>query len=91
MHGLEDHLVRFSSPLKPAKLTFLRTLVPEEIPASYKQFMAEHDIQHFQVTLPANKEGVKIEKAAMDRVLQIVMDRTNHPMLVHCNKGKVSS
>lgn len=76
--------------MKLAILTAFRTLVPEPISPEYQRFMAEHGIQHFQVHIPANKGEIKINACEMTRALEIVLDRSNHPMLIHCNKGKVS-
>jgi tyrosine-protein phosphatase SIW14 len=52
--------------------------------------MRNAGIQHFQVHLNANKGGVRVQSCDMNRALNIVLDRTNHPILIHCNKGKVS-
>jgi len=51
--------------------------------------MDENGIQHFHVHIPANKEVVRVPQCQMTAALQIVMDRRNHPILIHCNKGKV--
>jgi tyrosine-protein phosphatase SIW14 len=73
-----------------ARLTDISTLVPEAISPEYRSFMAENGIQHFQVQIPANKGEIRIGACEMSRAMEIVLDRTNHPMLIHCNKGKVS-
>ncbi|PVI07813.1 hypothetical protein DM02DRAFT_511545 [Periconia macrospinosa] len=64
------------------------TLVPEEIPTEYRDFMKESGIQHFQVHLNANKGSVRVQSCDANRALNIVLDRSNHPLLIHCNKGK---
>lgn len=74
--------------LKSLKLKTILTLVPEPIAPEYSRFMKEHGIQHFQVHIPANKDYVKIGACDMTRALEIVLDRSNHPLLIHCNKGK---
>lgn len=53
--------------------------------------MKDSGIQHFQVHLNANKGAVRIQSCDMNRAMNIILDRSNHPILVHCNKGKVSS
>jgi tyrosine-protein phosphatase SIW14 len=63
--------------------------VPEEISPEYRDFMKSTGIQHFQVHLNANKGGVRVQSCDMNRALNIVLDRSNHPILIHCNKGKV--
>ena len=53
-------------------------------------FMAQSGIQHFQKPLPANKGEIAVQEFQMKRALDIILDRSNHPILIHCNKGKVS-
>jgi tyrosine-protein phosphatase SIW14 len=50
--------------------------------------MKEAGIQHFHAHIKANKGEVRVESCEMSRALRLIMDRTNHPILVHCNKGK---
>ncbi|KAJ3305865.1 hypothetical protein HDV03_000974 [Kappamyces sp. JEL0829] len=46
-------------------------------------------VMHFR--LVGNKEPhVEMDHGEMQKVLDIVLDRENHPILVHCNKGKAS-
>ncbi len=70
------------------KIKTILTLVPEAVSPEYQAFMAGAGIQHFQVHIKANKGGVRVEACEMSRALRIIMDRTNHPILIHCNKGK---
>lgn len=65
--------------------------MPEEISPEYREFMRSAGIQHFQVHINANKGGVRVQSCDMSRALNVVLDRSNHPILIHCNKGKVSS
>ncbi|KAF2635846.1 hypothetical protein P280DRAFT_460947 [Massarina eburnea CBS 473.64] len=74
--------------LKSLGVKTIITLVPEEISPEYRDFMRGADIQHFQVHVNANKGGVRVQSCDMNRALNIVLDRTNHPILIHCNKGK---
>ncbi|KAF1970489.1 tyrosine-protein phosphatase SIW14 [Bimuria novae-zelandiae CBS 107.79] len=74
--------------LESLKLKTIITLVPEEIPAGYRDWMNKAGVQHFQVHLNANKGAVRIQSCDINRALNIVLDRTNHPILIHCNKGK---
>jgi tyrosine-protein phosphatase SIW14 len=51
--------------------------------------MERRGIKHFQIPLPAHKEaGVVIPKEDMLKVVLILLDPKNYPVLVHCNKGK---
>lgn len=74
--------------LQSLKLKTIITLVPEEIPEDYREFMKAAGIQHFQVHINANKGAVRVQSCDINRALNIVLDRTNHPVLIHCNKGK---
>lgn len=74
--------------LKDVKIKTILTLVPEPISPQYQAFMQEANIQHFQVHIRANKGEVRVDSCEMQRALRLIMDRSNHPILVHCNKGK---
>ena len=74
--------------IKDLKIKSIITLVPAPIPPEYQAFMDDAGIQHFQVHIKANKGEVRIESCEMSRALRLIMDRTNHPILIHCNKGK---
>jgi tyrosine-protein phosphatase SIW14 len=74
--------------IKDLKIKSILTLVPEPISPEYQAFMDEAGIQHFQVHIKANKGEVRVESCEMSRALRLILDRTNHPILVHCNKGK---
>lgn len=74
--------------IKDLKIKSILTLVPEPIAPEYHAFMDEAGIQHFRVHIRANKGEVLIDSYQMQRALRLVMDRTNHPIMIHCNKGK---
>lgn len=74
--------------LESLKLKTIITLVPEEIPTQYRDFMSRVGIQHFQVHINANKGAVRVQSCDINRALNILLDRSNHPVLIHCNKGK---
>lgn len=50
--------------------------------------MQDNGIQQIRIHVPANKEVVRIEAATMLQALGVVLDRSNYPLLIHCNKGK---
>ncbi|KAF2662313.1 hypothetical protein K491DRAFT_287274 [Lophiostoma macrostomum CBS 122681] len=70
------------------RLKTILTLVHTEISPEYQHFMEEHNIQHFRLPIPPNKGQVNLVSCDMRKALDIVMDRSNHPLLIHCNKGK---
>lgn len=74
--------------LKDVKIKTILTLVPEPLSPEYQAFMEEAGIQHFHVHIRANKGEVRVDSCEMQRALRLIMDRSNHPILVHCNKGK---
>ena len=72
------------------KLTLCSTLVGEDYPAENVEFMEEHGIQHYQIPIPAHKDpSVVIPPKNIANALRIMLDSSNYPLLVHCNKGKV--
>ncbi|KAJ4365235.1 tyrosine-protein phosphatase siw14 [Neocucurbitaria cava] len=92
---LPGHIFRSSYPeeknyefLKDLKIKSILTLVPEPISPEYEEFMKDAGIQHFRVHIKANKGEVRVDSCEMSRALSLIMDRTNHPILIHCNKGK---
>lgn len=74
--------------IKDLKIKSILTLVPETIAEEYQSFMDSAGIQHFRVHIRANKGEVRVESCEMQRALRLIMDRTNHPIMIHCNKGK---
>ncbi|KAF2117572.1 tyrosine phosphatase family-domain-containing protein [Lophiotrema nucula] len=74
--------------MKSLGLKTILTLVPEELSFDYMNFMVQSGIQHYQTPLPANKGEIKVQEFQMKKALDIILDRSNHPILIHCNKGK---
>lgn len=74
--------------IKDVGIKTILTLVPEPISPEYQGFMKDAGIQHFHAHIRANKGEVRVESCEMSRALRLIMDRSNHPILVHCNKGK---
>jgi len=74
--------------IKDVGIKTILTLVPEPLTPEFQAFMKEAGIQHFHAHIRANKGEVRVESCEMARALRLIMDRSNHPILVHCNKGK---
>ena len=74
------------------KLTDDSTLVNEKNEnAEFDDFVDENGINRIRVEVPAHKNpGVVIPIDIITRVLKVMLDKSNYPLLVHCNKGKVS-
>jgi protein tyrosine phosphatase (PTP) superfamily phosphohydrolase (DUF442 family) len=67
------------------------TLVEEPFPSSHSSFLKENGIKHYCIPFIANKDAsVKTSDCVVNTILRIMLDKANHPMLIHCNKGKVS-
>ena len=77
------------SALQPLKLKTIITLLPGEILPDYQSFMRTEGITHYQIQILANKDpDVYTSDEVVNKVIKLILDPTNHPMLVHCNKGK---
>jgi len=68
----------------------LSTLVAGPYSEGHEAFVQENGIQHFQVSIEPNKSPfVTITHCSISFALGVMMDKSNYPLLVHCNKGKV--
>lgn len=71
-------------------LTHNSTLVPEPYSDAHRQFITDNSINHFQIGIEPNKDPfVTIPQCSMAAALGVVLNPANHPLLIHCNKGKV--
>ncbi|GAB9476460.1 hypothetical protein Gpo141_00013525 [Globisporangium polare] len=70
-------------------LRSILTLVLEDYPLANSEFNRMHNIKLLQFGVPGNKEPfVDIPEDGIVAALKAVLDKRNHPMLIHCNKGK---
>jgi protein tyrosine/serine phosphatase len=77
------------SALQPLRLKTIITLLPGEILPDYQSFMRTERITHHQIQILANKDpDAYTSDEVIDKVIKLILDPTNHPILVHCNKGK---
>ncbi|KAK6524285.1 hypothetical protein TWF694_005939 [Orbilia ellipsospora] len=75
--------------LKMLKLKTVLTLIPEKYPQSNIEFMQSNGIQHIQIGIAANKEPfVEVPLDKITQAVSVILDKRNHPILIHCNKGK---
>ncbi|KAI8909100.1 tyrosine phosphatase family-domain-containing protein [Gorgonomyces haynaldii] len=75
--------------LKKLGLKSVLTLILEEYPEQSLRFLAENKIRLFQFGVPGNKEPfVDIPEDKIREALAVLLDTRNHPILIHCNKGK---
>jgi len=53
-------------------------------------FMTANGIKHHVFDMKGTKKEA-IPVRVMKSILRLVLDRQNHPLLIHCNHGKVGS
>lgn len=76
--------------IQKLNLKTIVTLVDKEFPETFLPFMQANGIQHRQITMAGTKkEAIPVE--TMSSILEVVHDKRNHPLLIHCNQGRVSS
>ncbi|KAJ1919205.1 tyrosine-protein phosphatase siw14 [Mycoemilia scoparia] len=75
--------------LRQLGLRSILTLILEEYPPMNANFIDENGIKYLQFGMSGNKEPfVDIDEEVMNQALLALLDKRNHPILVHCNKGK---
>lgn len=52
--------------------------------------MKASNINHIQITMEGTKKET-IPISTMSSILEVVHDKRNQPILIHCNQGKVST
>ncbi|KAK1396130.1 putative tyrosine-protein phosphatase [Heracleum sosnowskyi] len=81
----------------PTNFPFLKTLglrsiiylCPEPYPEANMEFLKLNDIRLFQFGIEGTKEPfVNIPEDAIREALTVVLDIRNHPLLIHCKRGK---
>ncbi|ODV86868.1 hypothetical protein CANARDRAFT_231049 [[Candida] arabinofermentans NRRL YB-2248] len=71
------------------KLKSIICLIPEEYPPENIEFLNKNNINFYQIGLSGNKEPfVKIKPNLVNEALKILTNPENHPILIHCNRGK---
>ncbi|KAK4700940.1 hypothetical protein P7C70_g5302, partial [Phenoliferia sp. Uapishka_3] len=76
--------------LRSLGLKSVLTLILEEYPEPNLEFLDAEGIKFFQFGIPGNKEPfVQIPDEKIVAALAVIFDVRNHPILIHCNKGKV--
>ncbi|KAJ4306783.1 tyrosine-protein phosphatase siw14 [Collariella sp. IMI 366227] len=73
--------------IKELKLKTIVTLVQKDFPQGYEAFLKKNGIRHVVFDMKGTKKE-DIPLTTMKSILRVVLDRRNHPMLVHCNHGK---
>ncbi|KAL2041254.1 hypothetical protein N7G274_006199 [Stereocaulon virgatum] len=76
--------------LKSLGLKTILTLVNDKNESpEFTKFVNDNGINNIRIEVPAHKSPeVVIPIDIITRVLKIMLDKSNYPLLVHCNKGK---
>lgn len=75
--------------MRRLRLKTILTLVLEDYPEQNVNFMKEEGISFFQFGVTGNKEPfADIPEETISDALSIVLNRKNHPILIHCSKGR---
>lgn len=75
--------------LRTLGLKSVLTLILEDYPEPNLEFLDAEGIKFFQFGIPGNKEPfVQIPDERIVSALSVIFDVRNHPILIHCNKGK---
>lgn len=67
---------------------FNSSLVNKEFSPQFRDFMRTHGIRHCVIEMQGTKK-VEIPESVMQSIMEVVLDDSNHPLLIHCNHGKV--
>ncbi|KAL4775500.1 tyrosine phosphatase family-domain-containing protein [Aspergillus nidulans var. acristatus] len=75
--------------LKTLGLRTIITLVDEPYTQSHEKFLEETGITHHRIPFIANKDpAIKTPERVVNAILRLMLNKSNHPILIHCNKGK---
>lgn len=64
------------------------TLVTTEFDQATAAWLASSGIKHYRIPVPAHKDGKTIPVTDLAQIMRIITNPCNHPLLIHCNKGK---
>ncbi|XP_052167914.1 probable tyrosine-protein phosphatase DSP4 isoform X2 [Oryza glaberrima] len=71
------------------RLRSVLCLCPEPYPEANQEFLRAHGIRLFQFGIDGSKEPfVNIPEDRIREALKVVLDVANHPVLIHCKRGK---
>ena len=63
-------------------------LVDTELSQRYSDLIKRQGIRLVTIPISANKGSVAINDDLMQLVVSIVSNKSHHPLLLHCNRGK---
>ncbi|KAF8388573.1 hypothetical protein HHK36_027248 [Tetracentron sinense] len=75
--------------LETLELRSIIYLCPESYPEENHEFLRSHNIRLFHFPTEGNKEPfLTIHKDTIMEALRVLLDVRNHPVLIHCKRGK---
>ncbi|TVU10907.1 hypothetical protein EJB05_44462, partial [Eragrostis curvula] len=75
--------------LEALRLRSVLCLCPEPYPENNLEFLRAHGIRLFQFGIDGSKEPfVNIPEDRIREALKVILDVRNHPVLIHCKRGK---
>ncbi|TKW32210.1 hypothetical protein SEVIR_2G155100v4 [Setaria viridis] len=75
--------------LESLRLRSVLCLCPELYPEANLEFLRAHGIRLFQFGIDGSKEPfVNIPEDRICEALNVILDVRNHPVLIHCKRGK---
>ncbi|RCV10945.1 hypothetical protein SETIT_2G148600v2 [Setaria italica] len=75
--------------LESLRLRSVLCLCPEPYPEANLEFLRAHGIRLFQFGIDGSKEPfVNIPEDRIREALNVILDVRNHPVLIHCKRGK---
>ncbi|CAI9090216.1 OLC1v1024942C2 [Oldenlandia corymbosa var. corymbosa] len=78
--------------LQSLSLRSIIYLCPEPYPKANMEFLKTNGIRLYQFGIDGAKEPfVNIPEDTISQALKVVIDVRNHPLLIHCKRGKVSA
>ncbi|KAI9048697.1 hypothetical protein LZ554_007528 [Drepanopeziza brunnea f. sp. 'monogermtubi'] len=73
--------------LEALGLKTVLSLVQNDFSPAFKDFVKKNDIAHKIINMPGTKK-VAITKELMQSIMEIALDESSYPLLIHCNHGK---
>ncbi|KAK3706755.1 tyrosine-protein phosphatase siw14 [Vermiconidia calcicola] len=75
--------------IKSLNVRSVLTLVSTEPTPAYLQWLDDYGVRQLKVDIAANKDGnVNTTKDSLCEALLFAIDSSNHPLYIHCNRGK---
>lgn len=59
----------------------------KDFPPEFEAFMKQNGIRHLVIDMQGTKK-VDIPDEIMQSIMEVVLEKENHPILIHCNHGK---